>query len=152
MYPLHWWVWIVAAGVLGWAELHLPGSYLMWVALGAAVTGVVSLVVALSLEAQIGVFAAASALSCVAGYFVYRAIDTRRRSDPGLNDRTRELIGARGTVCEAVINGQGKVRLGDGVWLASGPDLAEGTPVVVTAARGTRVTIKPVPTPAHTVA
>ena len=46
------------------------------------------------------------------------------------------MLGSRGTVCEPFAGGQGKVRLGDGVWLASGPELAEGTPVVVTAVQG----------------
>ena len=39
MAGFHWWAWIILAGGLGLAELHVPGSYLMWIALGAAVTG-----------------------------------------------------------------------------------------------------------------
>ena len=35
-----WWAWIVLAGVLALAEMAVPGSYLMWIALGAAVTGI----------------------------------------------------------------------------------------------------------------
>ena len=51
------------------------------------------------------------------------------------------MIGARGTVCQAFVNGRGKVRIGDTVWLADGPDLAEGTPVVVAGVRGTRLEV-----------
>ena len=52
------------------------------------------------------------------------------------------MIGAHGTVCETFVNGRGKVRVGDTVWLADGPDLAEGSPVVVAGVRGTRLDVK----------
>ena len=136
-----WWVWVILAGVLGLAELHVPGSYLVWIALGAALTSVVHAMFGVSLEGQLGIFAAASALSCTAGYFVYRHLGRRRRGETPLNDRSIAMLGARGTVCEAFINGHGKVRLADTVWLATGPDLAEGAPVVVSAVRGTRLVV-----------
>ena len=140
-----WWVWVIAAGVLGLAELHFPGSYLIWVALGAALTAIADAIFALSLEGQIGTFAAASALSCAAGYFVYQRFAPHRSQDGALNERSRAMLGTRGIVCEAFASGRGKVRLGDGVWLASGPELDEGTPVVVTAVQGTRLVVEPLP-------
>jgi membrane protein implicated in regulation of membrane protease activity len=135
----HSWAWIIFAGALGLAELHVPGSYLMWIALGAAVTGGLDAALDLDLTAQIGTFAVASAISCGGGYFVYRRLSAPHHADVVLNERNRRLVGARGVVCEALVNGQGKVRVADGVWLAAGPDLAEGTPVVVTAVHGTRL-------------
>ena len=96
----------------------------------------------LTLAGQLAVFAAASALSSLAGYFIYRQLHWGRRGEIVLNERGRALVGARGTVCEAFVNGSGKVRLGDGVWLAAGPDLAEGTPVVVSAVHGTRLFVQ----------
>ena len=142
MSGLPWWAWIVGAGALGLGELHVPGSYLIWIALGAALAGAADAVFHLSLEGQLAVFAGASALSCLAGYFVYRQIHRRQHGEILLNDRSLAMVGARGTVCEAFANGQGKVRLGDGVWLAAGPDLADGTPVVVSAVRGTRLVVE----------
>ena len=56
------------------------------------------------------------------------------------------MVGARGTVCEPFFNGRGKVRLGDGVWLADGPDLAEGMPVAVKAVHGTRLVVEAIDT------
>ena len=142
MPPIAWWAWAILAGILGLAELHAPGSYLVWVALGAALTSVIAALFEVSLEGQLGAFAAASALSCVAGYFAYRRLHRRRRGEMPLNERGQAMIGARGTVCEAFVNGCGKVRLGDGVWLADGPELAEGTPVIVSAVRGTRLVVQ----------
>jgi inner membrane protein len=136
--PMPWWAWIVAAGVLALGELHMPGGYLIWIALGAALAGAADVAFGLSLAGQIGTFSAACALSCIAGYFVYRELRHRRGEVP-LNERSLAMVGARGTVCEAFVNGHGKVRLGDGVWLAAGPDLAEGTAIVVNGVRGTFV-------------
>jgi membrane protein implicated in regulation of membrane protease activity len=149
MSGMPWWGWIVAAGVLALSELHVPGSYLIWIALGAAVAGAADAAFDLSLAGQIAGFTAASAVSCLAGYFVYRKLGRRRRRELRLNERNLALVGARGTVCEAFVNGHGKVRLGDGVWLAAGPDLAEGTAVVVSAVHGTRLFVEaamPLPT------
>ena len=138
-----WWAWMILAGVLGLLEMHVPGAYLVWIALGALLTGAADAAFGLSLEGQLAVFAAASALSCAAGYFVYRELHQRqhRHEDP-LNERHRSMLGERGTVCEAFVNGRGKVRLGDSVWLASGPDLAEGATVVVSGFRGTRLVVE----------
>ena len=142
MMEIPWWPWAILAGILALAELHVPGSYLVWMALGAALTGAVDAAFGISVEGQLGTFASASALSCVAGYFVYQRLHRRRRGEMPLNDRSLAMVGARGTVCDAFSNGRGKVRLGDGVWLAAGPDLAEGTPVVVSAVRGTRLFVQ----------
>ena len=95
----------------------------------------------MSIHAQLALFAAASALSCVCGYFVYRRLNVA--TDSTLNQRDRAMIGQRGTVAADFVNGRGKVRLGDSVWLAEGPDLAQGAPVVVTSVRGTSVLVVP---------
>ena len=60
-----------------------------------------------------------------------------------LNQRGLEMVGARGKVIEVLANGHGKVELGDSVWLAEGPDLVLGSPVVVTSVRGTVVIVAP---------
>ncbi len=133
-----WWVWAVLAAGVGLAELHMPGSYLIWIALGAALTAAIDAIWGLSFPAQIGTFAVASALSCVLGYFVYRKIN---HEEPALNQRDVQMIGSRGVTCETFVNGRGKVRLGDSVWLAEGPNLADGVPIVVTALHGTSVIV-----------
>jgi membrane protein implicated in regulation of membrane protease activity len=133
---LPWWAWAILGVLLALAELHASGYYLIWIALGAGIAAVLDAALGFSLAAQIVIFIAASAVSCVAGYFVYGRIN-RRRGEQALNERTRELIGAQGVVAVPIVNGRGKVRLGDTVWLAEGPDLPAGTSVTVTSARGT---------------
>lgn len=143
MFEIPWWVWTIAAAVLALAEMHVPGTYLIWVAAGAALTAAASALWDLSVSAQLGVFAAASAVSCVGGYFVYRQGQTPRLDHrTPLNQRHVSLVGAHGTVTEPLVGGTGKVRIGDSVWLADGPDLPQGTRVTVTSVRGTRVSVR----------
>ena len=65
-----WWVWAIAAASIGLAEMHAPGSYLIWIALGAAITAAREAVYHLSITAQIITFITTTALSCFRGYFV----------------------------------------------------------------------------------
>ncbi|HEX3860580.1 MAG TPA: NfeD family protein [Stellaceae bacterium] len=141
-----WWAWAILAGILGIAEMHVPGAYLIWMALGAAVTAFADAAFGMALAGQTATFAVASAVSCGAGFFVYRAFDRRgRRPSSPLNERGVAMLGARGTVCETFVNGHGKVRLGDSVWLATGPDMPQGAPIVVSAVQGTRLVVQMVP-------
>jgi inner membrane protein len=143
------WVWAIGALLAAIAELHCPGCYLIWIAAGGAITALASAAFDLSLSSQISIFAASCIATCVCGYFIYRrfAISKlekafQKKTFP-LNQRDLTLIGTRGVIAVAIENGHGKVKLGDSVWLAEGPDLKEGTPVVVTGVRGTIVTVSP---------
>ena len=89
-----WWAWMILAGVLGLTEMFVPGAYLAWIALGAALTGAADAAFGLSLEAQLAVFTAATALSCAAGFFVYRELYRRQRPEEPLNERHRAMLGA----------------------------------------------------------
>lgn len=146
MSAIPWWAWAIVAAVVGMAELHVPGSYFIWIALGAAVTAAIDAAFGLSFEAQIVTFAIASAVSCAIGYFVYPRFERAPRQDGPLNRRDLAMVGARGTVCADFVDGRGKVKLGDSVWQAEAKareDLAEGTPVIVKALRDTSVIVEP---------
>ncbi len=61
----------------------------------------------------------------------------RLRSDqPDLNRRPEQLVGRVLPVQEAVVGGRGKVRAGDTLWPAEGPDMPAGAAARVAAARG----------------
>ncbi|MBI1205301.1 MAG: NfeD family protein [Rhodopseudomonas sp.] len=131
------WIWAIAALVAAIAEIVVPGFYLIWLAAGAAIAALASFAFGLTLTGQLFLFAIASILSCIAGYFAYRRLDRLPADAAMLNQRGLEMVGTTGTVYEAIRNGRGKVNLGDSVWLAEGPDLDAGAAVVVTGLRGT---------------
>ncbi|HVA15839.1 MAG TPA: NfeD family protein [Stellaceae bacterium] len=134
------WIWAIAALLVALSELHAPGSYLIWIGIGAGLTAVVAFVVDLTLGMQIGVFIVAAGLSCVFGHFVYQRM-IRSPIVPLMNQRALAMVGAKGIVAKSFEHGRGKVTLGDTVWLAEGPNLTEGTPIIVARMRDTTVVV-----------
>ncbi len=57
--------------------------------------------------------------------------------EPTLNRPARGLVGRSAIVTEAISHGRGKVRIGDSVWIAEGPDTPAGARLRVTGASGT---------------
>lgn len=130
-----WW-WLGLAVLLGIGELLTPGVFLIWIALAAGLTGVAALLLPLSLALQFLLFA----LLCLASVWAGRRwyVDNPVASqDPLLNDRVARLVGEVVTVAEPIERGQGRVRVGDGVWDCAGPDSPQGASVRITGARGT---------------
>lgn len=131
----HYW-WLLAAILLAGAELLVPGAFLIWIAVAAAVTGLVTFTTDVPLAFQFVLFALFSSASVVLGRRLY----ANRHPDhglPELNDRIGRLIGETVLVVDAIEGGRGRVKVGDGVWPARGPDAASGSHVRVVGARGT---------------
>ena len=137
------WAWLIAAIVLAIAEIAAPGFFMIWLAAAAAVTGVVAYVLDLTLLAQAVVFALASLAAIYAGRR-YMAANPARSPDPMLNDRTARLVGEIVTVVEPIRAGSGRVKVGDGVWNATGPACPSGAKVRVTGAKGMTLVVEPV--------
>lgn len=137
------WIWATGALVAAALEIIVPGAYLIWIAAGAAITALFSFAFGLGLAAQAVVFVIASSIACVIGYFVYQRLIKTAAGDAPLNQRGLDMIGAHGILFEAIVNGQGKVSLGDSVWLAEGPDMPVGSAVIVTGLRGTIAVVSP---------
>lgn len=129
----HWW-WFILAVVLGVGEIIAPGVFLIWVAMAAGVTGVITWLTGAAPAFQFLIFAVASALMAGAGrrWYLQNPVAS---SDPLLNDRAARLIGQTVIVTEPITHGRGRVKVGDSVWSASGPDVPEGTAVTVTGFR-----------------
>ena len=63
---------------------------------------------------------------------------------PGLNRRAEQYIGRRAYVVEAIINGRGRIKLGDSTWSVTGPDLSVGQMVEIIGADGALLEVRPV--------
>lgn len=140
----HYLWWIVALVLIA-IEVIMPGYFMLWIGIGAAATGVLVLVVpGTSLLFQAVAFAVLAFVSCAVYWYVLRP--KLQHDEPGdgrLNRRGEQLIGGRYVLIEAIVNGRGKARVGDGQWLVSGPDLPVGTTVEVVAVEGTTLKVRP---------
>ena len=131
----HWW-WLAAAALLGILEIFVPGIFLIWMAVAAGITGIVVALIGIAFPFQLALFGLL-AMAAVYGGRRYYERNPVPSSDPKLNDRTARLIGQSVIVVTAIEHGEGRVKVGDGVWVARGPDAAAGSRMVVTGAEGT---------------
>lgn len=139
------WAWWILGIVLLVAEIAVPGNVLVWVGVAGLATGLLS-----NLFWETGwwvwqvqwlTFAALSALSLWAS----RRWLTHRRNlsdQPTLNDRGASLIGRTADLIEPIHNGRGRVKIGDTIWMVSGPDLPAGSKVRIVASNGSDLRVE----------
>ncbi|EQB33349.1 NfeD family protein [Sphingobium ummariense] len=129
----HWW-WLVFAALLGIGEVLLPGVFLIWIAIAAAITGLAALALPIGVPVQFLLFAALCVAAVWGGrrWYVAHPVDS---ADPLLNDRAARLVGEVVPVVEAIEDGRGRVKVGDGVWSCRGPDTPVGGRVRVVGAQ-----------------
>ena len=135
--------WWIAALVLIAAEMILPGYFLLWIGVAAGVMGLVTLVApSLPAIAQAVVFALLALASCVVYWRYIRPLAEQRDDQPLLNRRGKKLVGEHFVLIEPIVNGRGKVKVGDGQWLAEGPELPAGSEVEVVSVDGTTLRVR----------
>ena len=137
----HWW-WLLIAALLGILEIFLPGIFLIWMAAAAAITGLVAALLPIALPFQLALFALLAIAAVYAGRRHYER-NPVESADPLLNDRTARLVGETVTVISAIEGGEGRVKVGDTVWSARGPDAPAGARMRVTGAQGVCLTVEP---------
>ncbi len=134
--------WLLALVLIG-AEMIAPGYFLLWIGIAAGCMGVITWIFpALPALAQAVSFGLLSIAACAAYWKFVRPFAEQRDDQPLLNKRGAQLVGQRFVLSEAIVNGRGKVRVGDGAWLASGPDLPAGSEVEVVAVDGTTLSVR----------
>ncbi len=130
------WLWLAGAALLGITELFLPGILLVWIAVAALITGLLVMLLGLTLPFQLALFGLLAIAAVYGGRRLYEA-NPVASSDPLLNDRTARLVGETVTVVAAIQDGRGRVKVGDSVWAARGPDAEIGSRLVVVGSEGT---------------
>jgi hypothetical protein len=135
-----WWHWIVIAVVLAAAETFVPGAVAIWFAASAAFIGLVMVAFDLPWQYQWLGFAILGIVAMLL-YRVYRKKYPEEVEQPNLNQRGIQYIGSELVLVEAIEQGQGRARLGDGVWKVEGPELPAGARVRVTGVRGAILTV-----------
>jgi len=140
---LDWWHWIVLAVLLAAAETLIPGAVIIWFAASAAVIGILLVVIDIPWQIQLIAFALLG-LAALLAYRAYRKKNPGTFEQPNLNQRGQQYVGSELVLIEAIEQGAGKAKLGDGVWKVSGPELPAGARVRVTGVNGTILTVIPV--------
>ena len=136
-------IWVLVGLVLLILEMIAPGAYLMFIGGAALLTGILGFVFPLPLIAELAIFAV---LAIGSVYVAKRWFDVYPilSSSPLLNSRIAQMIGQTVTVVEPIEHGQGRVKVGDSVWSASGPDAEVGTKMKIIGAEGNRLEVAPV--------
>lgn len=137
------WAWLTLGVVLAGLEMLLPGVNLIWLAIAAIITGVLTGLLGLSLPMQVIDFVF---LALIAVYSARRFLRDSPivSSDPLMNRRGARLVGETALVVQTIEHGSGRVHVGDSEWIARGPDVAAGERVRITGSDGATLLVEPV--------
>lgn len=137
----HNWLWLSIGVVLAAAEMLAPGFFLIWLAGAAIATGLITTVLPISFPIQLALFASLSIALVYVGRRWFRA-NPIESDDPLLNDRGGRMVGDVVTVVEAIDGGSGRVKVGDSVWTAYGPNTPVGARVRIVGVSGTNLMVE----------
>lgn len=141
-----YWHWLALGALLIGAEMLLPGTFLLWIGIGALITGLISaLYPDLAWQWQLAVFACLSVISILAGRQIWKKFHRETSDAPLLNQRGAQMQGRTAALDQPIENGRGRIRFGDSSWAARGPDLPAGAKVVVTGVEGSTLVVEPAP-------
>lgn len=120
------WTWWIVAVVLFVFELLVPGVFFLWLGFAAVVVGLLELVVDMSWQVEVGLFAVLSVISLVLSRkFVSGGPAESDR--PNLNRRMFNYVGQSFVLEQPIVNGHGELRIDDTIWKIKGKDAAAGT-------------------------
>ena len=129
----HWWVFAVVLIIL---EVFSPGAFFMWMGAAAGVTGA-ALIIApeMSWQMQFIIFAAMSIVAILIGktFFNRKSANT---DDPTISTLEADLTGNIYIVEKPIVNGSGRIQVGESTWKAQGPDCEAGASVKVVGVQG----------------
>ncbi len=134
------WHWVGLGIVLMTIEVAVGTFDLLWVSMGAFLTAVFALIVPLPAggwQGQMVFFGVVAIAFVISGRTLFKGLRTRTTTHPHLNDRLASMVGQRGEAATNFDQRQGKVKVGDTVWLAKQSDetvIVEGDQIVVTGA------------------
>lgn len=136
------WAWLILGLVLIGLETLVPGIFLMWFGVAAVLTSLFDWAFGLSWQANAIAFAVLALLSALAGWRLTRRREEEFGDTPLLNRRAEALVGRVFPLEGAIVAGEGRIRVDDGVWRVTGPDLPAGTRVEVAGVKGTILVVK----------
>lgn len=140
---LFWYWWALGAAFLV-LEMLLPGVVFLFLAIGTVAAGLFLLVVPdLPIELQLLTFAVVSVVAAVGLRKTLRRLQDIDSKPNSLNARGDALVGQTIVLDAPILNGRGRVTLGDGSWIVTGPDMVKGARVRVKSVNGTELAVEP---------
>lgn len=138
------WFWWIAAGVLLFLEMAVPGFFMLWLAFAAALTAVADLLFNFGWMGEIVTFALLSLASVLSSWRFVMNQRNLKSDSPHLNQRQNAFVGKTYVLVQPIINGSGKIKVEDALWDVDGPDAELGTRVKVTGVAGLRLVVEKV--------
>ncbi|MCX7033684.1 MAG: NfeD family protein [Arenimonas sp.] len=137
-------VWGGLAMVLIAAEALAPGAFMLWLGLAAAVVFVLLLVFPdLPMIGQAIAFVGLG-FAAITIYMRFFRHKERPSDQPLLNRRGEQLVGQVFTLDQAIVDGRGRMKIGDAFWTAEGEDLPQGARVRVVSAHNMSLQVRAV--------
>ncbi|WP_437439278.1 NfeD family protein [Dickeya fangzhongdai] len=137
------WFWLSLGGLLLAAEMLGAGGYLLWSGIAALLTGILTWLLPLDWTWQCIAFAVLTVAAALLWWQWLRR-RTEKQPPPVLNQRGQQLIGLHTTLIEPLVNGFGRVSIGDSSWrVQAEQDLPAGTVVEIIAVEGITLRVRP---------
>ncbi|MBF0372853.1 MAG: NfeD family protein [Alphaproteobacteria bacterium] len=134
---LIYWHWLILAVLLVGAEILAPGIFLIWLGVGAGLTGILAFLLPdLAWQAQGLIFAVLGLVATLTGRRLYGPTADEVSDHPDLNRRGDQHLGRTYRLSAPIVNGSGRMKVGDTTWKVAGPDLPEGASVKVVGVDG----------------
>lgn len=136
------WHWLSLGAVLVAVEVLAPGIYFLWLGVAALLVGGVSWIwPELHWQYQVLLFA----LFCITDVVLSRRwmrSHPERTDQPHLNRRGEQYVGRTLTLDRPIVDGVGRIRLGDTMWRVTGPDLVAGARIRVVGVDGSTLRVE----------
>jgi membrane protein implicated in regulation of membrane protease activity len=138
----HYGWWLLALLLIG-AEILAPGFFMLWIGIAAAVMGLIVLIFPdLMFPMEVVLFVLLSLASCFLYWKFIRHVRDALTDQPLLNRRAEQYVGRKYILDSAIVNGHGKARVGDSLWMVEGPELPAGSPIEVVSVDGTTLKVR----------
>src|SRR5271163_1516787 len=126
------WHWLVLAAAFAVIEIAVPAMVCTWLAAAALGTAFIAWLASVAAwEYQALIFAALAVGAVAIGRLAF-ARTRVRAGELRLNRRAEIYLGRTFTLERPIVDGRGRLRVDDTVWLVEGPDLPAGARVQVT--------------------
>ncbi|MCB2010771.1 MAG: NfeD family protein [Geminicoccaceae bacterium] len=137
------WHWLTLGGLLIIIEVFAPGFVFIWLGVAALLVGGITwLADGMSWQWQFVLFGALG-LASILVWLGLRTKTEKPSDQPDLNRRGAQYVGKVFDLVDGIENGRGRIRIGDGTWVVTGPDCPAGHKVRVVAVDGAVLAVEP---------